>query len=84
MIYLSYFHKSKGAITSSYFNNSEKIDIINEKYIVSITEVNKYHTPLSNNYIGDVAIVTMINGDFYYINEESLESLKKQILTIKN
>lgn len=79
-IKLTFFKKSQSdLICSNDFENEEYIDIINSKYIVSISHLQKFQNHLYQENIGDFAVVKMINNDIYHIKKDTFIILSADI-----
>lgn len=70
MIPIKYFLKND-VMCGSDFDNAEYIDYINPKFIVSISQLIEFSLPFSLRSLGYYSVVSMSNGDKYYIKEES-------------
>jgi len=73
---LKYFTTGNGMCESD-FKNKRQVEIINLQQIFSFTDMKKFHLPLSGIYKGDYAIVSMQNGDRFYIDQTEQENLKE-------
>lgn len=86
MYKLHYFKKSQTGICADDFKNAKKVDTINLNFILSLSDLKKFVTPLSRRYVGKFAIVTMNNNDKYYIDENSfaylLEALGRMLVRV--
>jgi len=79
-IKLTFFKKSK--IDSTYddsFTNEEYTEIINSRYILSISPLQKFQNHLYQENIGDFAVVKMINNDIYHIKKDTFIILSADI-----
>ncbi len=54
-------------------------DTINLKFLLSLSDLQKFETPLSGRYVGKFALVTMSNNDKYYIDEDSFADLSEAL-----
>lgn len=79
MYKLHYFRKSQTGICADDFKNAKKVDTINLKLLLSLSDLQKFETPLSGTYIGKFALVTMSNNDKYYIDENSFADLSEAL-----
>ncbi len=80
MLYkLSYFKKSQSGICANDFKNKKEVDTINLNFLLSLSELQRFETPLSGRYVEHFAIVTMSNNDTYYIDTTSFEDLSKAL-----
>lgn len=77
MYKLHYFKKSQEGICADDFKNEKEIATINLKLLLSLSDLQKFETPLSGRFVGKFAIVTMSNNDKYYIDENSFVNLSK-------
>jgi hypothetical protein len=66
---LKYFKKSDNGICADDFKNIMKTDIINLFLISSISELKSFCLPFSGKLVDKYVLVTMNNGDKYYISE---------------
>jgi len=79
MLYkLHYFNKSDG-ICANDFNNTIKFELINLSFILSISELLDFRTPLSGRFVDKYGVLTMSNNDKYFINEKSFTELNNAI-----
>jgi len=76
---LHFFKKSSNGICADDFKNKTETDTINLKMILSLSDVQKFETPLSGRYVGDYAMLTMSNNDKYYLHEKSFADLSNAI-----
>lgn len=76
---LNFFKKSQTGVCADDFKNTKYIDTINLKYLLSLSDLQKFETPLSGKYVGEFALVTMSNNDKYYIDENSFADLSKAL-----
>lgn len=74
MYELRYFLKGKGFAASD-FENTRKIEFINPKQISSISSIEKFTLPLSGRLVRDFSIVSMQNGDRFYIDPEEFSKI---------
>lgn len=75
---LSYFKKAEN-ICANDLKEKDQIDIINLSFISSLSELKKFYLPFSGEFKGLYALLTMNNGDRYYISEESFTDVLKQM-----
>lgn len=75
MYKLWYFKKTKGDICGSDFENSLRCDYVNLGHIVSVSWVEMFRLPLSGDKKGMYSMVTMVNGDKYFIHDVSFREL---------
>lgn len=68
MYKLQYF-KSGDSLCGSDLENKTEVEYINVQQISSLSDVKKFLLPLSGTYKGDYAVVSMQNGDRFYINK---------------
>jgi len=76
---LRFFKQSQIGICADDFKNEKKITTINLKFLLSLSDLQKFETPLSNRYVGKYALVTMSNNDKYYIDENSFFDLSETL-----
>jgi hypothetical protein len=68
MYKLQYF-KSGDSICGSDLENKQQVECINLQQVSSLSDIKKFLLPLSGTYKGDYAVVSMQNGDRFYINK---------------
>lgn len=68
MYKLQYFTTGNGMCASD-LENQRQIENINLKQVSSLSDMKEFHLPLSGTYKGDYAIVSMQNGDRFYIDK---------------
>ena len=68
MYKLQYF-KSGDSICGSDLENQQQVEHINLQQVSSLSDIKKFLLPLSGTYKGDYAVVSMQNGDRFYINK---------------
>jgi hypothetical protein len=78
---LKYFSKSSKGISASDFENEAKNVKINIDFILSLSEIETFKLPLSENFAGKYALVTMSNNDKYYIKENIFKILNYKLKT---
>ena len=74
MYKLKYFKQGKD-ICGSDLENKDQTDFINLQQVYSLSELKKFHLPLSGTYKGDYAVLSMQNGGMYFLNKKSYEDL---------
>ena len=79
MYKLHYFIKSQTGICADDFKNAKEVDTINLNFLLSLSDLQTFVTPLSGRYVGKFARVTMSNNDKYYIDENSFADLSETI-----
>ena len=79
---LQFFRKSKGGICANDFKNSKQIERINLDFILSLTDIQKFNMPLSGDFVGKYASITMSNDDTFFIDEESFKDLSKYLVDL--
>ena len=79
MYKLHYFRKSQTGICADDFKNAKEVDTINLNFLLSLSDLQTFVTPLSGRYVGNFARVTMSNNDKYYIDENSFADLSEAI-----
>lgn len=75
---LYHFHKG-GNICANDLQNNNEIDMINLSLVSSLSDLLKFHKPLSGGYAGDYALLTMNNGDKYYLKEGPFADISEKI-----
>lgn len=68
MYKLQYFIKGNRMCASD-LENQCQTEYINLQQVSSLSDMKKYFLPLSGIYKGDYAVVSMQNGDKFYINK---------------
>jgi len=68
MYKLKYFTKGNGMCASD-LENTQQIEYVNLQQVSSFSDIKKFNLPLSGTYKGDYAIVSMQNGDNFYIDK---------------
>lgn len=68
MYKLQYFTTGNGMCASD-LENKRQTEYINLQQVSSLSDIKKFHLPLSGTYKGDYATVSMQNGDRFYINK---------------
>ncbi len=68
MYKLQYF-KSGNSICGSDLEGKQQVEYINLQQVSSLSDIKKFFLPLTGTYIGDYAVVSMQNGDRFYINK---------------
>ena len=68
MYKLQYFTTGNGMCASD-LENKRQIENINLQQVSSLSDMKKFHLPLSGTYKGDYAVVSMQNGDRFYIDK---------------
>ena len=68
MYKLQYFTTGSGMCASD-LENQRQTENINLQQVSSLSDMNKFHLPLSGTYKGDYAVVSMQNGDRFYIDK---------------
>lgn len=68
MYKLQYFTTGNGMCASD-LENQRQTENINLQQVSSLSGMKKFHLPLSGTYKGDYAIVSMQNGDRFYIDK---------------
>ena len=56
-------------ICASDLKNTQQMENVNLQHISSLSDMKKFHLPLSGTYKGDYAMVSMQNGDKFYIDK---------------
>lgn len=73
MFNIRYFKKGND-ICGDDFKNHE-IEKINLDLLSSLSELKKLELPFSSKKVGDYALITMNNGDKYYIDDVTYQRL---------
>jgi hypothetical protein len=68
MYKLQYFTTGNGMCASD-LENQRQTESINLQQVSSLSDMKKFHLPLSGTYKGDYAVVSMQNGDRFYIDK---------------
>tara|TARA_R110002020_G_scaffold457907_1_gene675006 strand:+ start:526 stop:771 length:246 start_codon:yes stop_codon:yes gene_type:complete len=68
MYKLKYFTAGNGMCASD-LENTQQIENINLQQVSSLSDMKKFHLPLSGTYKGDYAVVKMQNGNNFYIDK---------------
>ena len=76
---LHFFKKTSNGICANDFKNKTEIDTINLKMVLSLSNLQKFEMPLTGNYVGNYALLTMNNNDKYYLHENSFADLSNAI-----
>lgn len=75
MYNLYYFTNSSHGISGSDFERKDRMVITNLNHISTITELEVFTLPISGKPIKKFSIVTMSNGNNFYIREETYDQL---------
>lgn len=78
---INYFKKAK-EICADDFNEPNKVDTINLSLVSSLTELQDFRLPFSGTHKGHYALLTMNNGDRYYILTNSFMDLRNAMRLI--
>ncbi len=78
MYKLKFFQSGENLSTSD-FDNDNQIVYINLKYILSILDLKKFYTPISNVFVDYYSLVTMRNGEKYYIDKVQLNLILDEL-----
>jgi len=68
-VYKLQYFKSGDSICGSDLQNKQQVEHINLQQVSSLSDMKKFLLPLSGRYNGDYAVVSMQNGDRFYINK---------------
>ena len=68
MYKLKYFTKGNGMCASD-LENTQQTENVNLQQVSSLSDIKKFHLPLSGTYKGDYAVVSMQNGNNFYIDK---------------
>jgi len=75
---LHYFKKGDG-LCGSDLDNRNQVDTINLTFVSSLSDLQKFTLPFSGTFKGNYAVLTMSNGDRYYIKEDIFASVSTAI-----
>lgn len=75
---LTFFEEGE-TLCSEDFKNKDKTIIINLDYLVSLSSLNQFKTPLTDKPVEKYAVVRMITGDAFFIREGSYNALKRKL-----
>jgi len=78
-----YMAKNEGLCAND-FKREPKKETINLEYFASLSDLEMFRTPLTDKEVEKFAILTMSNGDQYYIGEFTYERLKAHLDSKKN
>jgi len=78
MYKLQYFTKGNGLCASD-LENQQQSENINLQQVSSLSDMKKFNLPLSGTYIGDYAIVNMLNGDVFFIDKVEYVKISKAL-----
>ena len=70
MFYKLHYFKKAESICASDLKEEEKMEMINISLISSISDLLNFNFPFSGEFKGKYALITMNNGDLFYINEK--------------
>ncbi len=79
---INYFTKGNGMCGNDMDNNYT--DTINISLISSLSELNRFNLPFSNEYKGNYAVLKMNNKDIYYLTENSFLEISAILTKIPN
>lgn len=79
MFYKLYYFKKADSICANDLEEKNKIENINLSLVSSLSDLQRYHLPISGTFKGNYALLTMNNGDRYYINQTSFENVSEAI-----
>lgn len=79
MNYVIKYFKKSDSLCADDFENNDKIEWINLDFLLSLSSLKMYYTPMSGKEIGRYALVTMSNNDKYCIREDEFIELEKSI-----
>ena len=75
---LHYFKKGK-ELCGNDFLEKDKVDTINLSLVSSISDLQQFRLPFSGTFKGNYGLLSMNNGDIYYLKEESFSDLSDTI-----
>lgn len=78
MYKLQYFTTGNGMCASD-LEKQRQTENINLQQVSSLSNVKKFHLPLSGTCKGDYAIVSMQNGDRFYIDKKEHNRLSEAL-----
>jgi hypothetical protein len=78
MYKLQYFTTGNGMCAGD-LENLRQTENINLQQVSSISDMKKFHLPLSGTYKGDYAVVSMQNGDRFYIDKTEHRKLTEAL-----
>lgn len=78
MYRLKYFTKGKGMCGSD-LENTQQIENVNLQQVSSFSDIKKFNLPFSGTYKGDYAIVSMQNGDIFYISRTEHKKISEAL-----
>jgi hypothetical protein len=79
MFYKLHYFKKSHSICANDLQEKIKVDTINLSFVSSLSDLQKFITPFSNNFSGEYALLTMNNGDRYYIDKKSFEDISDNL-----
>lgn len=79
MFYKLHYFKKADSICADDLKEKNQIDTINLSLVSSLSDLKKFHLPFSGDFKGNYSLLTMNNGDRYYINENSFADVSEAI-----
>lgn len=76
MYKLKYF-TTEDEMCASDLEKTQQTVNLNLQQISSLSDMKKFHLPLSGTYMGDYAVVRMQNGDSFNIDKQEYNKLSK-------
>lgn len=76
---IEYIRKGNGGLCGADFLEEGRKTIINITYILSLSDLIEFTLPISGTAVAYFSMLTMSNGDIYYLNDESYKKLKKEL-----
>ena len=78
MYKLQYFTTGSGMCAND-LENQRQTENINLQQVSSISDMKKFHLPLSGAYKDDYAVVSMQNGDRFYIDKTEYSKIMESL-----
>lgn len=78
MYKLNYFTRGDSLYARD-LENQRQIEYVNLHQLSSISDIKKFNVPLSGTYKGDYAVVSMQNGDRFYIDKIEFSKLAEAL-----
>lgn len=77
MYKLKYF--TTGKMCASDLENRRQTENINLQQVGSLSQMKKFHLPLSGTYKGDYSVLSMQNGDRFYIDLQEYRKISEAL-----
>lgn len=78
LVQIRYFAEGKG-ICGDDFKNKDKYITINLNFLLSLSGIERFTLPFSGSFVDNYAIVTMSNGNMYYIRSHQYDKIQDAI-----